>query len=219
MRSVCLAFAVFTIYQLKPKFQGWLRPLVQRLAANGVTANQVTLFGGMVSVAFGLWLYLMPLEPHWFFLIPAWMFVRMALNAMDGMLAREHGQKSTLGVYLNELSDVVSDAALYLPFARVVPFDPFMVGVVILLASLSEMAGVLGFAVGGTRRYDGPMGKSDRAFVFALLGFVVAVWGGPDGLPLALQWVVYALPAVAFLTAICIFNRIRQGARTHEHDR
>ena len=37
----------------------------------------------------------------------------MAFNAIDGMLAREFGQKSRLGAYLNELTDVVSDAALY----------------------------------------------------------------------------------------------------------
>ena len=46
----------------------------------------------------------------------------MALNAIDGMLAREFGQKSALGGYLNEIGDVVSDAALYAPFALVAPF-------------------------------------------------------------------------------------------------
>ena len=46
----------------------------------------------------------------------------MAFNAIDGMLAREFGQKSRLGAYLNELTDVVSDAALYLPFAWLPPF-------------------------------------------------------------------------------------------------
>ena len=47
----------------------------------------------------------------------------MALNAIDGMLAREFIKKSRLGGYLNEITDVVSDAALYLPFAFVAPFD------------------------------------------------------------------------------------------------
>ena len=31
------------------------------------------------------------------------------------------------------------------------------------------MAGVLAALIGGGRRYDGPMGKSDRAFVFGLI--------------------------------------------------
>ena len=37
--------------------------------------------------------------------------------------AREHGQKSALGGYLNELADVIADAALYVPFAAIAPFE------------------------------------------------------------------------------------------------
>jgi len=40
---------------------------------------------------------------------------------------------------------------------------------------VSEMAGVVAQALTGTRRYDGPMGKSDRAFVFALMSIALAV--------------------------------------------
>ena len=40
-----------TIYQLKPAFQNLLRPIVRRLAAAGVTANQVTLAAFVLSVA------------------------------------------------------------------------------------------------------------------------------------------------------------------------
>jgi len=36
----------------------------------------------------------------------------MALNAIDGMLAREHHMQSKLGAILNELGDVVSDTVL-----------------------------------------------------------------------------------------------------------
>ncbi len=65
---------------------------------------------------------------------------------------------------------MLSDAALYLPFALVAPFSPFWVGTVIVLAGLSEFTGALGPTVGASRRYDGPLGKSDRAFVFGALG-------------------------------------------------
>jgi CDP-diacylglycerol---glycerol-3-phosphate 3-phosphatidyltransferase len=99
------------------------------------------------------------------------MFLRMALNAVDGMLAREHNQKSRLGAVLNELCDVLSDAALYLPLALVAGFDPALIVVIVLLATVSEMTGVLMQTLGASRRYDGPMGKSDRAFVFGALGF------------------------------------------------
>ena len=59
----------------------------------------------------------------------------MALNAIDGMLAREFNQKSRLGGYLNEITDVVSDAALYLPFAFVAPFNGIQISVLFGLQS------------------------------------------------------------------------------------
>ena len=108
-----------SIYQLKPAFQNLLRPLVQRLCDNSITANQVTLLAGITSVVLGAGIACFA-EHLWVFaLIPVWMILRMALNAIDGMLAREFGQQSHLGAYLNELCDVVADCALILPFALI----------------------------------------------------------------------------------------------------
>lgn len=194
-----------SIYELKPRFQALLRPLVMRLHASGVTANQVTVSACVISVALGLWLYFAAPSAGAFALIPLWMFLRMAFNAIDGMLAREHHQQSRLGAFLNELTDVVSDAALYLPFALVRPFDPFWVGMVIVLAGLSEFAGALGPTVGASRRYDGPLGKSDRAFVFGALGLYVAL-GGP--LP---AWTAWLMPVAALLIVWTIINRVRRA--------
>jgi CDP-diacylglycerol---glycerol-3-phosphate 3-phosphatidyltransferase len=194
-----------SIYALKPKFQALLRPLTAGLARSGVTANQVTLVAALVSLALGVFIARRAPERWPFLLLPLWMFLRMALNAIDGMLAREFGQKSRLGAYLNELTDVVSDAALYLPFAFLQPFSPLWTGIVIVLAVISEFAGVLGPAVGASRRYDGPMGKSDRAFVFGALGLWV-------GLGYVLpEWLVWLMPLIAMLIGITIVNRVHRG--------
>ncbi len=210
-------YMAISIYQLKPQFQALLRPMVKGLAHRGVTVNQVTVGACGLSVLLGLGLYLLPLPTVWFALIPLWMLLRMAFNAVDGMLAREHGQQSVLGAYLNELTDVLSDAALYLPFARLAPFDPIWIGVIVLLAAMSEMAGALGASVGASRRYDGPMGKSDRAAAFGLLGALVACWGEPGGLPSAWHPLAWVLPAIAALTACSIYNRIQSGIQqAHE---
>lgn len=194
-----------SIYQLKPRFQALLRPMVHSLHGLGVTANQVTVAACAISVALGLWLAANPAPLSNFALIPLWMLVRMAFNAMDGMLAREFGQQSRLGAFLNELTDVLSDAALYLPFACVAPFAPFWVGAVILLAAMSEFAGALGPMVGASRRYDGPMGKSDRAFVFGVLGAWISL-----GWPLP-SWSAGLMPLLAGLVAWTIVNRVRQA--------
>ena len=91
------------------------------------------------------------------------------------------------------MSDVVSDAALYLPFAFVAPFGPWSVGLVIFAACVSEMAGALGPMVGAPRRHDGPMGKSDRAFVFGALAIFVGLLGP---LPDSAFWLMPALALV-----------------------
>lgn len=198
-----------SIYELKPRFQALLRPLVVRLHAMGLTANQVTLAACVVSLTLGLWLFFEASSASFsravFGLIPIWMVLRMAFNAIDGMLAREHHQQSKLGAFLNELTDVVSDAALYLPFALVAPFSPFWVGTLIVLAGLSEFAGALGPTVGASRRYDGPLGKSDRALVFGALGLYVAL-GWP--LPGSAAWL---MPLLAALVAWTTVNRIRRA--------
>src|ERR1700754_4799602 len=106
-----------TLYELKPKFQAALRPMVAALAGRGVTANQVTLVALAGSILVGALTGWFAACSAIFLLLPVWLFLRLALNAIDGMLAREFNQKSVLGAYLNELSDVVSDAALYAPFA------------------------------------------------------------------------------------------------------
>lgn len=193
-----------SVYQLKSRFQNLLRPLVVRLAAGGVTANQVTVAAALVSIILGAFLAWSG-NAAWFALVPVWLFLRMALNAIDGMLAREHGQKSTLGAYLNEIGDVVSDAALYAPFALVAPFSGPWIFAVIFLATLTEFAGLAGATVGASRRYDGPMGKSDRAVIFGVLGAWIAIDGAlPD-------WMFWLQPLLCLLLAATTVKRVANG--------
>ena len=194
-----------SIYALKPRFQALLRPLAAALARGGVTANQVTIGTAAVSVAVGTFVALQAPARAPFLLIPIWMFVRMALNALDGLLAREFDQQSRLGAYLNELGDVVADAALYAPFAWLPPFSPVWLVTVMVLAILAEFAGVMGPMIGASRRYDGTFGKSDRAFAFGALG----LWAGLGGtLP---DWLAMALPLFAALLVVTIMNRVQSA--------
>ncbi len=175
-----------------------------QLAAKGVTANQVTIAAALVSIALGAFLGLNG-NAIWFALVPVWLFLRMALNAVDGMLAREHGQKSMLGAYLNEIGDVISDAALYAPFAIIAPFSALWIFAIIFIATLTEFAGVTAASLGSSRRYDGPMGKSDRAVVFGVLGAWIAIDGA---LP---QWMFWLQPVLCTLLILTVVKRIRSG--------
>ena len=207
-----LSFVIFlrplmSLYTLKPRFQALLRPSVRTLHAFGVTANQVTVAACAASVGLGATPAAAAQSAHlsWFLLLPIGLLLRMALNAIDGMLAREFAQSSTLGAYLNELCDMVSDAALYLPFALLPDQSPALTILVILLANLAEMAGVLRIPPTSTRRNDGPMGKSDRALVFGVLGLLVGM--GVAAAP----WLSWVLAIVALLLVSTVANRVRRG--------
>jgi CDP-diacylglycerol--glycerol-3-phosphate 3-phosphatidyltransferase len=186
-----------SVYQLKPAFQGLLRPLVNALARAGVTANQVTLLAVVLCAVVGAAVGCVP-DPRVLLVLPLALFLRMALNAVDGMLAREHAQQSKLGAILNELGDVVGDAAMYLPLALRPGFPVAAIVVFVLLGIIVEMTGVIGVQIGASRRYDG-FGKSDRAFVIGASGLALAFdwlraeWFG------GLLWVCIALGAAAIV--------------------
>lgn len=164
-----------SIYDIKPQFQNLLRPIVGRLAGTGITPNQVTVSAMILSFLTGGLVALYYDRPLILLLVPVVMFVRMALNAIDGMLAKEHNMKTPLGNILNELGDVVSDAVLFIPFALVPGFSAPLIIAIVIVSIISEMTGVLGSVIGASRRYDGPMGKSDRAFIFGLLALGAAI--------------------------------------------
>ncbi|HVM75976.1 MAG TPA: CDP-alcohol phosphatidyltransferase family protein [Candidatus Saccharimonadales bacterium] len=191
-----------SVYDLKPKFQALLRPIANALARAGVTANQVTVAAMLLSFATGAAIFFYR-TPRTLLLLPIVLFVRMALNAIDGMLAREHNQKTALGAILNELGDVFSDSALYLPLAVLPAFYAPLIVLIVLFAVISEMTGVVATQIGASRRYDGPMGKSDRAFVFGALGLLLAL-----GVPIA-PYLVYILWIVLALLFTTILNRSR----------
>lgn len=194
---------MITVYQLKTAFQNLLRPLVRILAEAGVTPNQITIAALLLSIAFGFLLYLSGFAPWVLFCLPIILFVRMGLNAIDGMLAKEHDMQSPLGAILNELGDVLSDTALYLPFAALPGIKPGLVVGVVIAAIISEMTGVLSVQIGGSRRYDGPMGKSDRAVVFGILGVIIG-FGLVPGI-----WFDILMGILLLLCVFTIINRSR----------
>jgi CDP-diacylglycerol--glycerol-3-phosphate 3-phosphatidyltransferase len=194
-----------SIYDLKPRFQRLMRPLTNALAGAGVTANQVTVTAVVLSIAAGAMIALWPDRQWPLLLIPGVLFIRMALNAIDGMLAREHHQASKLGAILNELGDVISDVALYLPLALVPGLPALWVVSIVLLSVISEMTGVVAVQIGAERRYDGPMGKSDRAFIFGAFSLLLGL-GVVPGL-----WVDGVLVLMTLLLCLTILNRARRA--------
>lgn len=193
-----------TLYQLKPAFQTLLRPLMFWLHKHRVTANLVTLAAIVLSFITGTALFIFP-HPGLFILLPIVLFVRMALNALDGMLARECNQKSFLGAILNETGDVLSDVALYLPFMLLPGSNASLVLIMLFCAAMTEFCGVLVQTINGIRSYAGPLGKSDRALLFGTWGLALAIW------PQLVQWnnAVWGIATALLLKTV--INRCRRA--------
>ncbi len=194
-----------SVYDLKPKFQSLLRPLMKRLAGLRFTPNAITLIAITGSIIVGAIVSQARTRPALLLLLPVWLFARMALNAIDGMMARELHMASTLGAVLNELGDAVSDLGLYLPLALLYeealwPVVAFSIG-----ALLTEFCGVLGRALGASRHYEGPMGKSDRALIVGALGVLTAI------VPGAFRLWPWVFGIVALLTVLTCWNRISKA--------
>ncbi|AYO54304.1 CDP-alcohol phosphatidyltransferase family protein [Acinetobacter wuhouensis] len=207
-----------SIYQLKPAFQNLLRPFVQKLFNAGVTANQITLLAMFISLAISFLIYykFLDIAPNvWLLIFPIWMLVRMAFNAIDGMLAREFKQQSNLGAFYNELCDVISDTALYICLAVFSFISTPLLLLIAFLAILSEYTGVMAPLIGQERRYDGPMGKSDRAFWLSLITVIIVIFPIFSTNLQLLGWICNGiLCLIGLLLILTIYNRIKNSLKS-----
>ena len=178
---------------------------MNRLARWGFTPNVITVIAIAGSIVVGAAVSFAEERAALLLLLPAWLFARMALNAIDGMMARELDMASSLGAVLNELGDALSDMGLYLPLALVQEQAQWSVVAFSIGAVLTEFCGVLGRALGASRRYDGPMGKSDRAFIVGALG--LATFAFP-GLYKLWPWI---FGIAALLTVVTCWNRVSRA--------
>jgi len=200
---------MISVYNIKPKFQQLLKPVMESLHRKKFTPNHVTLLALFGSILTGGYVYF---NEGWSYLVvvPVFLFIRMALNAIDGMMARAYNQQSPLGEVLNELGDVLADLAIFYPLLIKFGIDkhPNLLVVFIALMIINEFVGVLGKAMGGARRYEGPMGKSDRALFFGLLCVVVFLF------PMVLSWIYYLIILVVLAMLLSTITRIKNSLNT-----
>jgi len=163
---------MISIYKIKPKFQQLLTPILNRMHKAGITANQITIASIALSLLIGIAFWFAGNNRLLFLALPIGLFLRMALNALDGMMARVHNQQSKKGELLNELGDVISDLFIFFPLLIFESGQIYLVVLFICLSIVNEFAGIMGKVISDQRQYDGPMGKSDRAFVIGLYGLL-----------------------------------------------
>ena len=162
---------MISTYSIKPKFQQLLKPLLEKLYKWGITANSITWCAILVSSATGIAIWLHPFGLM-LVVLPISLLIRMALNALDGMMARTYQMQSKKGEILNELGDVISDFLIFFPLLKLFSINLYILIAFLFMSLINEYTGILGKAVSGSRRYEGPMGKSDRAFVIGVLSLI-----------------------------------------------
>lgn len=200
-------YILISIYEIKPKFQQLLMPIVDWMRKIGMTPNQVTILALLLSIVTGIIISIFHENKWIYILMPIVMFVRMALNAIDGVMAKKYQMKSHLGLLLNELGDVISDLFLFIPFVFIA--EDYGIGILLFisLSIISEMAGVTVQVIGSSRRYDGPMGKSDRAFIVGFISFLIFVHLN------IIPYLHFVFYVCSILMLINIYNRITNGLK------
>jgi len=164
-----------SVYNLKPKFQDGLRPVLVILMNRGATPNGITISALILSVFFGASLFFSHFSKLMLLLFPFFLFFRMALNALDGMLAVQTHQTSPVGAFLNEVCDIGSDLGIYFPFLFCSSIHPILLSSLLLLTVVSEFVGIAALVTLGKRRFEGPFGKSDRAVFFGLIAIALVI--------------------------------------------
>ena len=160
---------MISIYNIKPRFQEILMPALRLLRNLGLTPNHITVLSILLSFVLSYLLWNAKDHDIYFLFVALGLLLRMMLNALDGMMARKYNLQSRSGEILNEVGDVVSDVAIYF---SLINFDALRIDIAVIFITLSiinEFCGVISKVVCGERRYDGPMGKSDRAFLIGVI--------------------------------------------------
>lgn len=95
-------------------------------------------------------------------LAPAFCYLRLWCNMLDGMIALAGGQGSWRGEILNDLPDRVSDVVIFVGVAHSGWMHPLVGYWAAILALLTAYVGMFGQAVGVQREFSGLMSKPWR---------------------------------------------------------
>lgn len=200
---------MISVYKLKPKFQQLLTPVLSSCYKLGMTANTITWLAILLSIGTGIYCWVFP-SNSCLIIIPFALLIRMALNAMDGMMARKYNMQSDSGEILNELGDVISDFFMFAPLLILFEMNQYLLLLFLFLSIINEYTGILGKAISKVRRYEGPMGKSDRALVVSLICLILFFAKG------VLPYINYIFIIINFLLVLSTAVRIRNTLKSSQ---
>lgn len=205
-----------SLYDLKPWFVRRLRRVEDVLVARRVSPDTLTFAAIGVSVSAGGFIAaggLFELPLLWLAVAPL-VVVRLALNALDGSVARRTRTARPFGVAFNEIGDRMGDAATVGATAFVA--RPALALGTLASCFLASSTGVLALALTGRRDSGGPVGKADRAALLALGATVGALAGSALPFAVALALIAGGAVATTVMRLVRIRRLLRAGALKRE---
>lgn len=148
----------------------------------GVGADAISYTSMVAAAAAGGCFWRAATHPWLLLLGPAFCYLRLWCNMLDGMVALASGKASPRGEILNDLPDRVSDVMIFVGVAHSGLCNPFVAYWAAILALLTAYVGVFGQAVGARREFGGVMSKPWRMVTLHVGAWIVLalVWFG-DG--------------------------------------
>jgi phosphatidylglycerophosphate synthase len=185
---------------IKERSTAWARGLARMVAGTGLTPNQISVLGVLVSLASFLNFY-----HHQYLAAAACIGLRLLCNMIDGMVAVEHNKKSPSGEIFNELPDRLSDILSLVGAAYACGWVQLGLWAS-LLAVLTAYIRTLCASAGAPADFGGPMAKQQRMKLLIAAGIVLAFRP---------QWDQHLLTAVLALillgSAYTCWRRARQA--------
>ena len=194
------------IYSTKSMWQKVLKPIVDISVRNHVHPDVFTYTAVVISIGGAISLYLAGSNQAWLWLFIPSVLLRLTLNLLDGLVARELQMADTFGELKNEFGDRIADVAIFLGLAFGGYVDVRLVLVSLSLILCVSYLGILGKAMTGERVYGGIFGKGDRMISLAIFTLYSAISGNLS----SFNWYL-ALASLAALTTVIQRVRIIHG--------
>jgi CDP-diacylglycerol---glycerol-3-phosphate 3-phosphatidyltransferase len=188
------------LYSFKSWYAGRLAPVRRGLVAANVPSAAITMTGIVFGGGAGAALALLRPGPAAGAAVAALLAARLACANLDGGVARDRGRTTPFGSVLNEAGDRAAELAALAGCLALAPAA--LVLAAMLAATLPSWVALAGAAAGLDRIQGGPVGKTERCLLLALLA--------ATGFPVVFLWV---LAAGSALTALVRLARAARGAR------
>jgi len=159
-------------------FRATARGATRLCVRSGVHPDAISYASVVFAAAAAVCFWRSGSHPWLLWLAPAFCYLRLWCNMLDGMVALAAGRASWHGEIINDLPDRVSDVLIFAGVAHSGWMHPILGYWTALFALLTAYVGMLGQAVGVQREFGGVMSKPWRMVMLHL-----GAWATLAGLP------------------------------------